>query len=186
MMMGWGAGGDWHAPNMGRTFGWEKILGWSPRGRDRGERKTDRKKSNPHRIWHKQEDRVSCNRPFKNKDYTKIGPAQCKQTNEWRQQPRIQIFHIYELSKNLSLGYSSLKSLLFLVVQSRIFSTFTTISFPCQRPCHNCRHEINQVNQWCGSRSGPLSSFSEHPANRSEGTSPDWFSLILATRDSCL
>lgn len=40
-------------------------------------------------------------------------------------------------NKNLSLGYSSLKSRLFLVVQSRTFSILTTISFPCQRPCHS-------------------------------------------------
>ena len=38
-----------------------------------------------------------------------------------------------------SFGYSSLKSRLFRVVQSRIFSILMTMSLPCQRPFHNCR-----------------------------------------------
>lgn len=54
-------------------------------------------------------------------------------------------------NKNLSLGYSSLKSRLFLVVQSRTFSILTTISFPCQRPCHSFQWdthaEKNEVTQ---------------------------------------
>lgn len=36
-----------------------------------------------------------------------------------------------------SFGYSSLKSRLFRVVQSRIFSNLTTMSLPCQRPFHS-------------------------------------------------
>lgn len=45
----------------------------------------------------------------------------------------------------LSLGYSSLKSRVFLVVQSRTFSSLATMSFPCQRPCQSFpRGEINQ------------------------------------------
>lgn len=38
-----------------------------------------------------------------------------------------------------SFGYSSLKSRLFRVVQSRIFSILMTMSLPCQRPFHSCR-----------------------------------------------
>lgn len=46
-----------------------------------------------------------------------------------------------------SFGCSSLKSLLFLVVQSLTCSTFTMISSPCHRPCHNCIQSSQSIKQ---------------------------------------
>lgn len=47
--------------------------------------------------------------------------------------------HHHPRPVHLSLGYSSLKSRLFRVVQSRILRTLMTMSFPCQRPFQSCR-----------------------------------------------
>lgn len=48
MMMGWGAGGDWHAPNIGRTFGWENILGGREGGGWKDSQRDTRKKWETH------------------------------------------------------------------------------------------------------------------------------------------
>ena len=72
----------------------------------------------------------------------------CKQTDfaalyphyAHRMHPDVSIQETLLRARNLSLGCSSLKSRLFLVVQSLTCSTLTTISSPCHRPCHNCRH----------------------------------------------
>lgn len=142
MMMGWGAGGDWHAPNMGRTFGWENILGFSPRGKDRGDRQTDK-----NRQIHKGFDikSVRCTSP-RNKIIHRIW-LKTVQTDKWvtaKAKNERACREKSGLNKNLSLGYSSLKSLPFLVVQSRTFSSLMAISFPCQRPCHNYRRETKK------------------------------------------
>lgn len=52
---------------------------------------------------------------------------------------RAETCHHHPSPVHLSLGYSSLKSRLFRVVQSRILRTLMTMSFPCQRPFQSCR-----------------------------------------------
>lgn len=125
-------------------------LDGAPRGRDTGERQTRQKEANPQRIWHKQTACVRCN-PNPTKEIINKVWFNTMQTDKWvtTTAQNIEAGVKTGLNNNLSLGYSSLKSLLFLVVQSRTFSTLTTISFPCQRPCHSYRQEINiESGEW--------------------------------------
>lgn len=145
MMTGWGAG-DRHAPKTGRTFGWENILGWSPGevgkgGKDGKERQT--KKCKPTKDL-TDTDNV-CEMQQKEIIYWLC--LEARQTRKWGPggTERMMIgSRLWGVNNYLSLGYSSLKSRVFLVVQSRTLSSFATISFPCQRPCHNFQSGTNE------------------------------------------